>query len=157
MELYGGYLKDLQAELKENKDPHSYAGTYLKERASSGNADAPGYGLTDDGWMRDGLLAYSAGTLLEAGADTTSGTLQTVILQLLGNPRVLRKAREEVDREIPSNRLPTFEDEAKLPYVVACIKESLRCRAPIPLVCQHLSSYFHAADCTTGIGCPTLP
>ncbi|KZP29025.1 cytochrome P450 [Athelia psychrophila] len=87
--------------------------------------------------MRDEYLAYAAGELLEAGTDTTSVTMQTLILQLLGHPDVLRKAREEVDREVGPHRMPTFDDEPKLPYVVACIKESLRVRPSLPLGLPH--------------------
>lgn len=134
IELYGGFVEEVQTELNHNKDNQSYVGSYLRERAESGTTDAPGIGLTNDGWMRNDMLAYVAGTMVEAGADTTSVTLQTVILQLLGNAAALRKAREEIDREIGPHRMPNFDDEARLPYVVACIKESLRCRPPVPLV-----------------------
>lgn len=109
-------------------------GSYLKNRAESGHSDTPGIGVTDDGWMRDEYLAYMAGTLIEAGMDTTSVTIQTLLLQLIGHPEVLRKAREEIDREIGPHRMPMFDDEPQLPYVVACIKESLRIRPPTPIV-----------------------
>ena len=112
-------------------------GSYLKDRAESGLVDAPGLGITDDGWMRDECLAYTAGTLLEAGTDTTSVTLKVQVGQLLGNPDVLRKACEEFDREVGPHRLPTFDDEPKLPYIIACIKESLRVRTAVPLGIPH--------------------
>lgn len=137
LELYGGMIEHVQAELKQNTDNQSYVGSYLQKRAESGNIDAPGIGITDDGWMRDEYLAYVAGTILEAGADTTSVTIQTLILQLLSHPEVLRKAREEIDREVGPHRMPTFDDESKLPYVVACIKETLRVRPPVPLGLPH--------------------
>lgn len=136
-ELYGGYVEEVHTQLRQHKDNYSYTGSYLKERAESGHAEAPGLGITDDGWMRDKALAYAAGNLLEAGADTTALTLQTVIGQLLGNSEALRKAREEIDREVGPHRLPTFDDEPKLPYIVACIKESLRVRAPVPIGVPH--------------------
>ncbi|KZP29027.1 cytochrome P450 [Athelia psychrophila] len=135
--LYSGFFEEVRAELKKNKDNQSYVGSYLKDRAESGNSDAPGIGITDDGWMRDEYLTYAAGALLEAGTDTTSATMQILMLQLLGHPEVLRKAREEIDREVGPHRMPTFDDESKLPYVVACIKESLRVRPPVPLGVPH--------------------
>uniref|UniRef100_A0A0W0FW70 Cytochrome P450 n=1 Tax=Moniliophthora roreri TaxID=221103 RepID=A0A0W0FW70_MONRR len=64
------------------------------------------------------------------------------ILFMLWYPEVLKKAREEVDRVVGSDRLPTFEDEEQLPYVMACIKELLRCRPPTPLEDTFYNGYF---------------
>lgn len=41
-------------------------------------------------------------------------------------PEVQRKAQEEIDRVIGNDRLPTFADQANLPYVEAVAKEVLR-------------------------------
>jgi cytochrome P450 len=42
------------------------------------------------------------------------------------NPDVLKKAQEEIDRVIGSERLPTISDEAQLPYISALVKEVFR-------------------------------
>jgi len=80
--------------------------------------------------LRDTLLAYTAGTVLEAGSDTTASTMQSFILFMISHPDVMRKVRDELDRAVGSDRMPTFEDEPNLPYLVACIKETLRRRPP---------------------------
>lgn len=49
---------------------------------------------------------------------------------MLAHPEVLQKVRAEVDRVVGSDRMPSFEDEPNLPYLVACIKETLRRRPP---------------------------
>jgi len=41
-------------------------------------------------------------------------------------PEVLKKAQAEVDRIVGSDRLPNMDDEPRLPYIRAMIKESLR-------------------------------
>ena len=41
-------------------------------------------------------------------------------------PDVQRKAQEELDRVVGTERLPTFEDRSELPYVNAIVKECLR-------------------------------
>ena len=40
-------------------------------------------------------------------------------------PEVVKAAQEELDRVCP-DRFPTLEDESNLPYIRACVKESLR-------------------------------
>lgn len=47
---------------------------------------------------------------------------------MLSYPHVLEKLRAEIDRVVGPDRLPTFDDEPNLPYLVACIKETLRRR-----------------------------
>ncbi len=44
------------------------------------------------------------------------------------HPEIQRKAREEIDRVIGTQRLPTFEDRKSLPYVGAIVDEALRWR-----------------------------
>lgn len=43
-------------------------------------------------------------------------------------PDVLKAAQEELDRVVGKDRLPTFEDEERLPYIKAMVKETLRWR-----------------------------
>jgi hypothetical protein len=134
MELYGGYLDELKADVMRSSQSNCYVAPYLKERVDNGHADALGLGITDDGWMRDTMLADTAGTLLEAGSDTTSSALRSFVLFMLSHPQVVSKTREEIDRVVGTNRMPDFEDEFNLPYVTACVKECLRCRPPAILV-----------------------
>lgn len=47
-------------------------------------------------------------------------------------PEVQRKAQEEIDRVVGSNRLPDFSDQDSLPYVNAVVKESLRWKLVVP-------------------------
>lgn len=74
----------------------------------------------------DDQAAYIAGTLLEAGSDTTSSTLYAFVQAMMLFPEVQKKAQREIDEVIGEERLPTMEDEADLPYIRACIKETLR-------------------------------
>ncbi|KAH9941438.1 cytochrome P450 [Amylocystis lapponica] len=129
MELWGGLLEESKTALS----PRGYVPEYIRARADAGFADAPGKGVTADGWMRDMLVAYNAGTVLEAGADTTSGGIQAVVLLMLANPHVLARARAELDAVVGPDRLPQFEDEERLPYVAACVKETLR-RRPLAVM-----------------------
>lgn len=42
------------------------------------------------------------------------------------NPDVQRRAQEEIDRVVGTDRLPSFEDKQDLPYIEAVYKECLR-------------------------------
>ena len=72
--------------------------------------------------------AFLAGSMIEAGSETTSAALNTAILYLSANPDVRRKAHEEIDKVVGSSRSPSFDDEVDLPYIRAIVKETLRLR-----------------------------
>ena len=42
------------------------------------------------------------------------------------HPDVLKKAQEEVDRVVGTDRLPTLEDRPNLPYIECVLKETYR-------------------------------
>jgi cytochrome P450 len=76
--------------------------------------------------MSDEQAAYLSGSLLEAGADTTACTLVGFVQAMLVFPEVQEKAQEELDKVIGSSRLPTIDDMESLPYIRACVKETIR-------------------------------
>ncbi|ESK96519.1 cytochrome p450 [Moniliophthora roreri MCA 2997] len=104
-----------------------------------GIEEAPGRGVLPNGYLSDKLLAYNAGTVLEAGSDTTASTMQSFILFMISHPHVLKKLREEIDSVVGNERMPEFEDQENLPYLVACIKETLRRRPPAVMGIPHSS------------------
>lgn len=81
----------------------------------------------------------------KASIDTTITTLSHFILAMVQHPHVLQRAQEELDNVLRSrgdglgssqsvaDRLPTFEDRAKLPYCDAVFTETLRWGVPVPL------------------------
>ncbi len=128
MELFGGLLEKHQGNAKGGMSRDCFISSYLHARAEHGHEHAPGRGITPDGWMRDKFLAYTAGSILEASSDTTSSSLQSWVLYMLANPGAWRTVQAEVDRVVGGGRMPDWEDEARLPYLVASIKETLRIR-----------------------------
>ncbi|KAF2109514.1 cytochrome P450 [Lophiotrema nucula] len=72
--------------------------------------------------------AFLAGSMIEAGSETTSAALNTAILYLSANPDARAKAYEELSRVVGATRSPTFEDEPVLPYIRAIVKETMRIR-----------------------------
>ena len=86
--------------------------------------DNPDSGLTD------GDVAGNVLTMLLAGEDTTANTLAWMIYLLYRNPEALRKAQQEVlgiDAE-------KYEEVAALPYVDACISETMRLKPVAPII-----------------------
>lgn len=70
--------------------------------------------------------AYTCGSLVEAGSESTSTVINTWIKACLLYPHTIKAAQEEIDRVVGPGRLPTFEDEPNMPYVRAMGKEILR-------------------------------
>ena len=71
---------------------------------------------------------------------------------MLMNPEAQDQAQEEIDRIIGTDRLPTFDDEPKLPFVSALSKEVFRWQQVAPFgtrlrvlrATSPLSPYFSA-------------
>jgi cytochrome P450 len=59
--------------------------------------------------------------------------MQSLFLALTLCPDVRRRAQQELDSVLGRDRLPTFEDRPRLPYIDAICKEVLRWRMVVPL------------------------
>lgn len=64
--------------------------------------------------------------LLLVGVDTTAAAAASTFYLLAKNKRVQNNLFEELDKNMPTHRGLTCKDLDKLPYLRACIKESLR-------------------------------
>ncbi|KAH6995439.1 O-methylsterigmatocystin oxidoreductase [Ilyonectria destructans] len=72
--------------------------------------------------------AFVAGTMIEAGSETTSSALNSAIKYLAANPSVQESAHEELTAVVGEEQSPIFADEGELPYIRAMVKEILRLR-----------------------------
>lgn len=99
--------------------PNSLCKQLLERRAR----DPESFALLSD---RD--FSFIPSSLFGAGADTTASSLCSAFLALVTHPATLDAAHAELDAVIGSDRLPTFADEASLPYLRALCKEVLRWR-----------------------------
>ncbi|KUL85540.1 hypothetical protein ZTR_08063 [Talaromyces verruculosus] len=93
--------------------------------------------LDQTGKVSDVQVAYLVGTMNEAAVETTTGTLRTAIKALLMYPTVAKRAQQEIDDIVGSDRLPRFEDLPQMPYMDALIKEVLRWQPVTPLGAPH--------------------
>ncbi len=97
----GAEKKDLLARMLAGRDPET------------------GEGLSDEN------IRYQLVTFLIAGHETTSGLLSFTLYQLLKNPDVLQRLRQEVDDAL-QGRAAEVTDLPKLSYLDMVLKESLR-------------------------------
>ena len=75
-----------------------------------------------------------------AGAETTSTTLSWWMLSMIAFPKVQLRAQAEIDAAVGRDRLPTFADTPRLPYVRAIIREVLRWRPTAPFSIPHAAT-----------------
>ncbi|EJD42060.1 cytochrome P450 [Auricularia subglabra TFB-10046 SS5] len=117
---------------------------WVKDRLAEGNAvpcitTALLDSEVDGASIPEEIIKNSAGMAYLVGADTTLSTIKSFFLAMVRNPDIQRKAQEELDRVLPSERLPTLteRDRSNLPYIEAVLRETYRKYPPVPLGLPH--------------------
>ncbi|CAK8542258.1 unnamed protein product [Lathyrus sativus] len=75
--------------------------------------------------------------LFVVGIDTTSGTIEWIMTELLCNPEKLTKAKKELCQEIGKDEVIEESHIFKLPFLQAVVKETLRLHPPAPFLLPH--------------------
>ncbi|KAL2460761.1 Cytochrome [Abeliophyllum distichum] len=78
--------------------------------------------------------------LFVAGTDTTTGTVEWAMAELLHNPNKLLKARNELKDVVGVNGLIQESDISRLPYLQAVVKETFRLHPAAPFLVPHKST-----------------
>lgn len=86
--------------------------------------------------------------LFNAGTDTSSSTIEWALAELIYNPKILKRAQEEMDQVIGRNRRLMEADIPRLPYLRSICKESFRKHPSTPLNLPRVAS----EDCVVN-GC----
>ena len=115
-DLFSSQVKDVEKRFRAG-DP-SVENTFTKRWLETKTK----YNMSDD------HAYYVLGTIFEAAAGTTSAAMMSFILAMVLHPEKFDKLTKEIDSVVGNDRLPTFEDMPRLPYVRACAKETLRWR-----------------------------
>ncbi|CAA7013214.1 unnamed protein product [Microthlaspi erraticum] len=68
------------------------------------------------------------------GTAPSTGATEWTMAEILNNPKILEKMREEIDTVVGKARLIQESDLPDLPYLQAVVKEGLRMYPPFPLV-----------------------
>ncbi|GFO14291.1 cytochrome p450 ii f2-like protein ii [Plakobranchus ocellatus] len=88
-------------------------------------------------FLDDANLIKTIIDLFAAGTETVASTIVWCVLYILCNPGVQVKIHEELDRELGLEKLPTMDDEVRLPYLGAVIKETQRFASLLPSSVLH--------------------
>ncbi|KAK1408560.1 hypothetical protein QVD17_40440 [Tagetes erecta] len=91
--------------------------------------------------------------LFVAGTDTSAITVEWTLAELMNNPKVLEKARQEIDTVVGNKRLVEEADAPNLPYIQAIIKESLRLHPPVPLLIRKSNEHVTVRGYDIPAGC----
>lgn len=83
-----------------------------------------------------GEIVAEVGIMMNAGSATTAIALTNVLFQLLKNPKIMKKLVEELDAALEDDDEPqgvvAYDKVKHLPYLKACLDESLRLFPPTP-------------------------
>ncbi|KAM5545443.1 hypothetical protein V8D89_000481 [Ganoderma adspersum] len=116
----------VKADIASGDAPDSYVAAQLRAQLTKPNADT-----------REDDIMWTAASLYTGGSDTTIAGLTAFVLMMCLHPEAQRRAQEEIDKAIGNNHLPSFTDMPSLPYVSACVKETLRYWTVAPLGLPH--------------------
>lgn len=90
--------------------------------------------------MKTDVVTASVADVFGASQDTLSTALQWIILILIRYPEIQQRLQEEVDRVVGRGRLPSIEDQPRLPYFMAFIYEVMRLTSFVPLTIPHATT-----------------
>ncbi|KEF61521.1 uncharacterized protein A1O9_03088 [Exophiala aquamarina CBS 119918] len=113
--VYASFLDELEQRIKQGEDPRCFA------RDMSVLADKYGFDAAQK--------YFCAGSIIEAGSDTTRNQINLLLAAAAKYPTWVHTAQAQLDHVCgKAVRLPAFEDWHRLPYILAAVKESLRWR-----------------------------
>jgi cytochrome P450 len=143
--LWGGAWKNWKSKGDESGKAVNAAFTELAntviERRKRGVVKETLYDYLLDQWETDKGLDFTrrdldifAGSLIDAGTDTSASGIATAVQAMVKYPHVQWKAQKMIDEVVGDARSPRWEDVARLPYVVQIVKETLRWRPLAPIM-----------------------
>ncbi|KAH6880645.1 cytochrome P450 [Thelonectria olida] len=111
-----------------------------------------------------GELLAECSVMMNAGTETTTAALTNAIYLLFKNPHVLCQVRRELDYAFPSDTVLSYDTVSKLPFLKACIEESLRVRPAssmglpqvVPKGGRMIAGHFINEDVTVSVPTYTL-
>ncbi|KAF9523496.1 cytochrome P450 [Crepidotus variabilis] len=112
--------------VKEGKASPSLVTEYLEQKA---------LGISD--LEQEKIINNVAWTVYNGGSDTTRAATGAFIHIMAKHPEIQRRAQAEIDRIVGCDRLPTFADRTKLPYIDAIYREMFRYHPITPMAIPH--------------------
>lgn len=109
----------------------SYVSNLLAQSIAENNNDP--VSAADD----EVAIKWTAISLYAAGSDSTVAILSSFFPAMVMFPDAQRKAQEEIEHAVGSDRLPSFEDRDRLPFVSGVVKEAWRWNPVGPMGLAH--------------------
>ncbi|KAK1667535.1 hypothetical protein QYE76_055694 [Lolium multiflorum] len=101
------------------------------------------------GEINEENVLYIIENINVASIETTLWSIEWGIAELVNNPEIQQKLRDEMDAVLGAGHQITEPDTHKLPYLQAVIKETLRLRMAIPLLLPHMNLHDPSSPATT--------
>ncbi|TLD15135.1 hypothetical protein PspLS_10597 [Pyricularia sp. CBS 133598] len=130
-DLYKSLFNAARDEIRLGQRLDCFVADILVENEQAVSAGKVGY--TDD------EMIISASVLFEGGADTTAMTFETFSLAMAAHPDVMQRAQQEIDR-VYGGKMPQSVDAKELPFLMACIFETIRFRPTLPTGVPHATT-----------------
>ncbi|KAJ2893459.1 hypothetical protein MKZ38_008667 [Zalerion maritima] len=112
-QVYLQFYRDLVDKIRDSTAPDCFIRDLYESKPES-------IGIDEE------QAAYAAGTLVEAGSESTPTVINAWILACQLYPKAMAAAQEELDRVVGPGRMPSFDGEQNLPYIRSMVKETLR-------------------------------
>ncbi|KAK3024739.1 hypothetical protein RJ639_044676 [Escallonia herrerae] len=122
-----GFVRERLKERQDGRERRKDFLDVLLEFQGSGNDDEPAK-LSEKNITRFILEMFLA------GSETTSSTVEWALTQLLCNPKIMNKVKDELARVVGPKRRFEESDIDNLPYFQAVVKETLRFYPPLPFL-----------------------
>ncbi|KAK5114823.1 hypothetical protein LTR62_001980 [Meristemomyces frigidus] len=124
------YMRNLSQEIVDRRVEHP------EEKKDLLNAMILGRDPKTRQSLSKGTIIDNMITFLIAGHETTSGLLSFLFYYLIKHPETIRKAQAEVDQVIGKQSIEAHHVN-ELPYVTACLRETLRLQPTAPAFTTH--------------------
>ena len=136
-----GFIAKARARMEQDPALRDNPANLLEAMIVAADRDNSGI---DDRHVKGNVL-----TMLLAGEDTTANTIAWMIYLVWSNPSVFARARDEI-REVAAGAAATPEQLGELPFLEACIHETMRLKPVAPII-------FHQAVHDTSLGDIRVP
>jgi len=123
LQLFRDQMKRVQSEMGADTTGSSFLRTLLEN--------------VNEHQLSSDEMAYLAGNLFAAGAETSAVAITNMILAAACHPDAQRRIQEELDMVVGKDRVPNWQDFESLPQVHAFVSEALRWRPVAPIGFAH--------------------
>ncbi|OMO74591.1 Cytochrome P450 [Corchorus capsularis] len=89
--------------------------------------------LIQSGFSKE-QISYIFVEIFGAVSDSSTSTIEWAMAELIKSPEQMKKLLKELEEAIPAGQMVKESDLANLPYLHACVKETLRLHPPAPLL-----------------------